>query len=48
MHRWRKLAFAAFVLAWFVYFTHDGLRVHFALDDLGNMAHYFRGGPDRP
>jgi hypothetical protein len=36
------------VLAWFDYFTHDGLRVHFALDDLGNMAHYFRGGPDRP
>jgi hypothetical protein len=45
MHRWRRLAFAAFVLAWFVYFTHDGLRVHFAVDDLGNMAHYYRGGP---
>jgi len=45
MHRRRRLAFAAFVLAWFVYFTHDGLRVHFALDELGNMAHYFRGGP---
>jgi len=45
MHGWRKLAFAAFVLAWFLYFTLDGLRVHFAVDDIGNMAHYYRGGP---
>ena len=45
MYRWRRLAFAAFVLVWFVYFTHDGLGVHFAVDDLGNMAHYYRGGP---
>jgi len=45
MHRWRRLAFAAFLLAWFVYFTHDGLRVHFAVDDIGNIAHYWRGGP---
>jgi hypothetical protein len=45
MKSWRKLAFAAFVLAWFVFFTYDGLRVHFAVDDIGNMAHYFRGGP---
>jgi hypothetical protein len=45
MDRWRRLAFAAFLLAWFLYFTHDGLRVHFAVDDIGNMAHYYRGGP---
>jgi hypothetical protein len=45
MHRWRRLAFAVFLLAWFVYFTYDGLRVHFAVDDIGNMAHYYRGGP---
>lgn len=45
MHRWRRLAFAAFLLAWFLYFTHDGLSVHFALDGLGNMGHYFREGP---
>ena len=44
MHRWRRLAFAAFVLAWFVYFTYDGLRVHFAVDDIGNIAHYWRAG----
>jgi len=44
MARWRRLAFAAFVLVWFVYFTHDGLRVHFALDEIGNIGHYWRGG----
>ena len=44
-HRGRKLAFAAFLLAYFLYFTYDGLRVHFAVDDIGNMAHYYRGGP---
>jgi hypothetical protein len=45
MHRWRRLVFAAFLLAWFLYFTHDGLGVHFAVDDIGNMGHYFRQGP---
>jgi hypothetical protein len=44
-HRWLKLSCAAFLLAYFVYFTYDGLRVHFAVDDIGNMAHYYRGGP---
>lgn len=43
--RWRKLAFAAFLLAYFVYFTRGGLRVHFALDGIGNLAHYYRQGP---
>jgi hypothetical protein len=42
MRRW---GFAAFLLAWFLYFTHDGLGVHFAVDDIGNMGHYFREGP---
>ena len=45
MHRWPKLAFAVFLLAYFLFFTYDGLRVHFAVDDIGNMAHYYRGGP---
>ena len=45
MLRWRRLAFAAFVLAWFVSFTWDGLRVHFAVDDIANIAHYWRDGP---
>src|SRR5580692_3652048 len=45
MRGWRRLAFAAFLLAWFIYFTRDGLGVHFAVDDIGNMAHYYRGGP---
>ena len=44
-HRRRRLAFAAFLLAYFVYFNYGGLRVHFAVDDIGNMAHYYRGGP---
>jgi len=43
--RWRRLACAAFLLAYFVYFNYGGLRVHFAVDDIGNMAHYYRGGP---
>jgi hypothetical protein len=44
-HRWPKLAFAAFLLAYFLYFTYDGLKVHFAIDDIGNMGHYYLGGP---
>lgn len=44
-HRWLRLSCSAFLLAYFVYFTYDGLRVHFAVDDIGNMAHYYRGGP---
>ena len=41
---WRRIAFALFLLAYFVYFTHDSLRVHFALDEIGNIAHYHRDG----
>ena len=40
-----RAALVAFLLAYFLYFTYDGLRVHFAVDDIGNMAHYYRGGP---
>ena len=35
---------AAFLLAYFCYFNWGSLNVHFAIDDLGNMAHYYRGG----
>jgi hypothetical protein len=38
-------ALAVFLLAYFLFFNWDGLRVHFALDDIGNMAHYYRDGP---
>lgn len=43
--RWRNAALAVFLPAWFLFFNWDGLRVHFALDDIGNMAHYYRDGP---
>lgn len=45
--RWRNAALAVFLLAYFVFFNWDGLGVHFALDDIGNMAHYYRDGPWR-
>ena len=44
---WRKACFAAFLLAWFLYFNWSSLRVHFAPDDMMNMAYYFRAGPWR-
>ncbi len=40
----RKPGGAAFVLAWFLYFNWSSLRVHFAPDDMMNMAYYFRAG----
>src|SRR5579885_2433695 len=45
VYRRRTVAFAVFLLAYFFYFTHDSLRVHFAVDGIGNMAHYYRQGP---
>jgi hypothetical protein len=33
--------------AWFVYFNWSSLHVHFAPDDMMNMAYYFRAGPWR-
>jgi hypothetical protein len=46
-HRWPKFAFAAALLAYFLFFTYDGLRVHFAIDDIGNIGHYYLQGPWR-
>jgi hypothetical protein len=43
--RWRNAALALFLLAYFLFFNWDGLWVRFALDDIGNMAHYYRDGP---
>jgi len=43
-HPFRYGAGAAFLLAYFIYFNWGSLNVHFAIDDLGNMAHYYRGG----
>src|ERR1035441_3071266 len=45
--RWRKLAFALFTLAYFLYFNWDGLWVRFAADDMQNMAFYWRLAPVR-
>jgi len=42
---WRKAGFAGFVAAWFVWFNGASLRVHFAPDDMMNMAYYFQAGP---
>jgi hypothetical protein len=44
---WRKLAFALLILAYFLYFTWDGLRVQFAADDMMNMTSYWRMPPIR-
>lgn len=42
---WRKRCFAGFLLTWFLYFNWSSLSVHFAPDDMMNMAYYFRAGP---
>ena len=42
---WRKLAFAAFVLAYYLYFCWDSLWVHFDSDDMMNLAAYWRLEP---
>ena len=44
MPHWRKLVSAACLLAWFIYFCWDVPTVHFAPDDMMNMAYYFRAG----
>jgi len=44
-HTWRKLALAALFTAYFLCFNWGSLRVHFALDDLGNIGHYFEYPP---
>jgi hypothetical protein len=44
-NRWRKVALAVFLAAYFLYFNWAALRVHFALDDLANIRHYFEYSP---
>jgi len=43
--RWRRPAFAAFLLAYFLHFAWDGLGARFAPDDMMNMASHWRLGP---
>jgi hypothetical protein len=38
---WRGIALAGSLIAYFVWFNWGSLRVHFALDDLSNIAHYY-------
>jgi hypothetical protein len=40
-----KLAAAVFLAGYFLYFNWGSLFVHFAIDDLGNTAHYYLLGP---
>lgn len=41
----RRLLFALLLVAWFFYFSYDTLTVHFAPDDMMNMAGYWRMKP---
>jgi hypothetical protein len=41
----RRLLFALILFAWFVYFSYDTLTVHFAPDDMMNLAGYWRTKP---
>jgi len=43
--RWRKIALAIFLAAYFLWFNWGSLRVHFAMDDLANIRHYFDYSP---
>ena len=42
---WGKLAVALGLAAYFLCFNWGSLRVHFALDDLGNIGHYYEYSP---
>jgi len=42
---WWKIASALLLTAYFVCFNWGSLRVHFALDDLGNIDHYYEYSP---
>jgi hypothetical protein len=42
---WRKFALAILLAAYFLCFNWGSLRVHFALDDLGNIGHYYEYSP---
>jgi hypothetical protein len=41
----RRLLFALLLVAWFCYFSYDTLSVHFAPDDMMNLAGYWRTKP---
>jgi hypothetical protein len=43
--KWRRLALAALLTAYFLAFNWGSLRVHFAPDDLSNIGHYFEYSP---
>lgn len=43
--RWRNLAVAVSLFVYFICFNWGSLRVHFALDDLGNIGHYYEYSP---
>jgi hypothetical protein len=43
--KWRKPALAVLLTVYFLCFNWGSLRVHFALDDLGNMDHYYEYPP---
>lgn len=46
--KWRGPALAAFLCSWFVFFSWDGLRAHFAPDDMMNIdSFYWSPGPWR-
>jgi hypothetical protein len=47
VRNWRTGCFAGLLAGWFLYFNWSSLRVHFAPDDMMNMAYYFRAGPWR-
>ena len=42
---WRKFGLPAFLATYFLCFNWGSLRVHFALDDLGNIGHYYEYSP---
>jgi hypothetical protein len=42
---WRKVALATFLAGYFLCFNWGSLCVHFALDDLGNIGHYYNYSP---
>jgi hypothetical protein len=44
---WKKPTFVILILAYFLYFNWDGLRVRFASDDMMNMVSCWRVGPVR-
>jgi hypothetical protein len=45
MRKWHAIAFSTLLTGHFLYFNWDGLFVHFAADDMMNMATTWRLGP---